>query len=317
MKKILLLIFTAILCSCSTNNKYTIIAHRGASGYLPEHTLPAQAMAHAFDVDYIEPDVVLTKDNIPIILHDIHIDTTTDVAKKFPHKKRKDGRYYAIDLTLKQIKQLNVSERIDLKKKQQVFANRFPIGQSSFKIPTLSETIELIQGLNKSRNKNIGIYPEIKNPEFHKENKKDITSIFVKTLKKHQLFNKKAKVIIQCFYPPTLKRLKHEFNSPLPLVQLIAENSWGESSVNYDQMKTKQGLKEISSYAQGIGPWIPQLMKNQKLVKWAKENKLIIHAYTMRKDSLYPPFKTYREQSNFLINKLGIDGYFTDFSDLD
>lgn len=307
----------AIFCSCSSNKKYTVIAHRGASGYLPEHTLPAQAMAHAFNVDYIEPDVVLTKDNVPIILHDIHIDTTTDVVKKFPNKKRKDGRFYAIDFTLKQIKQLNVNERIDLKNKQQVFASRFPIGQSSFKIPTLSETIELIKGLNKSRNKNIGIYPEIKNPEFHKEHNKDITAIFVKTLKKHLLFNKDAKVIIQCFYPPTLIRLKDEFNSPLPLVQLIAENSWGESSVDYDQMKTKQGLKEVSSYAQGIGPWIPQLMKNPNLVKWAKENKLIIHAYTMRKDSLYPPFKTYKEQSNYLINDLKIDGYFTDFSGLD
>lgn len=317
MKKFLMIILVAILCSCSSNKRHTVIAHRGASGYLPEHTLPAQAMAHAFDVDYIEPDVVLTKDNIPIILHDIHLDTTTDVAKKFPRKKRKDGRYYAIDLTLKQIKKLNVSERIDLKKKQQVFPNRFPIGQSSFKIPTLSETIELIQGLNKSRNKNIGIYPEIKNPEFHKKHKKDITAIFIKTLKQYQLFNKNAKVIIQCFYPPTLKRLKNEFNSPLPLVQLMAENSWGESSVDYDQMKTRQGLKEISSYAQGIGPWIPQLLKNPKIVKWAKENKLIIHAYTMRNDSLYPPFKTYKEQRKYLINDLKIDGYFTDFSGLD
>ena len=92
-----------------------VIAHRGASGYLPEHTLPAIAMAHAQGADYLEQDVVLSKDNVPMVLHDIHIDTVTDVARRFPDRKRADGRYYALDFTVAELKQLNASERFDPK----------------------------------------------------------------------------------------------------------------------------------------------------------------------------------------------------------
>ena len=77
-----------------------VIAHRGASGYLPEHTLEAATMAHALGADFVEQDLVLTKDAVPIVLHDIHIDTISDVATKFPTRKRPDGRYYALDFTL-------------------------------------------------------------------------------------------------------------------------------------------------------------------------------------------------------------------------
>ena len=86
-----------------------VIAHRGASGYLPEHTLAAKAMAHGMDVDYIEQDVVLTKDGVPVVLHDHYLDTVTDVAKQYPDRKRSDGRYYAIDFTLQEIKSLVLS----------------------------------------------------------------------------------------------------------------------------------------------------------------------------------------------------------------
>ncbi|MEW6710741.1 MAG: glycerophosphodiester phosphodiesterase family protein, partial [Candidatus Riflebacteria bacterium] len=88
------------------------IAHRGASGYLPEHTLPAKALAHGMGADYIEQDLVLTKDGHPIVVHDIHLDTVTDVATRFPERKRDDGRFYAIDFTLAEIKTLKVTERI-------------------------------------------------------------------------------------------------------------------------------------------------------------------------------------------------------------
>ena len=105
-----------------------VIAHRGASGYLPEHTLAAVAMAHAMDADYVEQDVVLTKDAVPVVLHDIHIDAISDVAKRFPDRKREDGRYYAIDFTLAEIKQLKVTERFDPKNGQPIFEGRFPLG---------------------------------------------------------------------------------------------------------------------------------------------------------------------------------------------
>ena len=85
-----------------------VIAHRGASGYLPEHTLAAKALAHGMGADYIEQDVVLTADDHPIVLHDIHLDLVTDVAERFPRRARADGRFHAIDFTLAEIQQLRV-----------------------------------------------------------------------------------------------------------------------------------------------------------------------------------------------------------------
>lgn len=316
MKFLLLISFSTLLISCSTQKKVTIIAHRGASAYLPEHTLPAQAMAHAFNVDYIEPDVVLTKDNVPIVLHDIHLDTTTNVMNMFPKRKRQDGHFYAIDFNLAEIKKLQVTERMDMKNRRSVFKNRFPLFFSKFEIPTLEETIELVKGLNKSRNKNIGLYPEIKAPSFHQNNQKDITKIVVEILKKHGLFNSKSKIILQCFEPTTLKRLRDEFKSPVKLVQLIGENQWAENNVDYDYLKTKEGIYSIAEYADGIGPWIPQIIQNKNIVKWAKDKNLLIHAYTLRLDRPYPGYEDINKLYSVLFNELKIDGVFTDFPDI-
>jgi len=155
--------------------KKIVIAHRGACGYLPEHTLEAKAMAYGMGADYIEQDVVLTRDDRAVVLHDIHMDTVTDVAKAFPDRKREDGRYYAIDFTLDEIKKLHVTERMDLETGKPVFPGRFPAGKSGFRVPTLEEEIELIQGLNKSTGKDVGIYPEIKSPAWHRSEGKDIS----------------------------------------------------------------------------------------------------------------------------------------------
>ena len=104
IKKILLLISIFVFGMNAIAGEKIIIAHRGASGYLPEHTLEAAALAHAMGADYIEPDVVLSKDGIPVVLHDIHLDTVTNIARVFPDRKRPDGRYYALDFTLKELK---------------------------------------------------------------------------------------------------------------------------------------------------------------------------------------------------------------------
>src|SRR5262249_26330393 len=100
-----------------------VIAHRGASGYLPEHTLPAKALAYGMGADYLEQDVVLTRADQPLVLHDVHLDTVTDVAEVFPDRKRPDGRFYALDFTLAEIQSLRVTERIDPKTKRPVFPN--------------------------------------------------------------------------------------------------------------------------------------------------------------------------------------------------
>ena len=127
-------------------------------------------MAYAMNPDYIEQDLVLSKDNVPIVIHDIYLGDVTDVAKKYPERARKDGKYYVIDFTFDELRTLEVTERSFTKMGKQIYPNRFPKGKSSFQLHSFQQEIELIQGLNYSTKQNIGIYPEIKNPAFHHRN---------------------------------------------------------------------------------------------------------------------------------------------------
>lgn len=140
-----------LLATCSLHlvcGKQLVLAHRGASGYLPE--LTHEAIVAAFmttGVDFIEQDVVLTRDDVPIIMHDLYLDGVTNVAQIYPGRNRSDSHYYAIDFTLEEIKQLRVTERVEPDKPQTpTYPNRFPIWKSYFSLSTLEEKIELIQG---------------------------------------------------------------------------------------------------------------------------------------------------------------------------
>tara|TARA_R110001583_G_scaffold17676_2_gene71140 strand:+ start:3736 stop:4689 length:954 start_codon:yes stop_codon:yes gene_type:complete len=294
-----------------TKSEKIVIAHRGASGYLPEHTLPSKAMAYAMGADYLEQDIVLSKDNIPVVIHDIHLETVTDVAKKFPERKRNDGKFYVIDFTFDELKQLNVLERFNPTTNEAVFPNRFPLFKSNFKLHSLQDEIELIQGLNKSTGKNIGIYPEIKEPEFHQKEGKDISKIVLNILSNYGYKTKNDNCILQCFDAKELKRIREEFKSKLFLIQLI------------EFKEDEKRLEEFATYADGIGPWIQQIIKGKdENGKWlisdlvinAHKNNLKVHAYTFRADQL-GEFKTFDELLNVALYKANIDGVFTDFPD--
>lgn len=321
MRLLPLFLLVALVSCASPPKQMTVIAHRGASGYLPEHTLESAAMAHAFNPDFIEPDLVLTKDNVLVVLHDIHLDTTTNVARLYPRKKRKDGRYYAIDFNLKQLKRLTVTERGSHKTGKARYAGRFPRGKSHFQIPTFREFIELVEGMNKSRKMNVGIYPEMKNPSFHRRNKKDILKETYKVLKNYGYTSGKKKIFLQCFDSSALKEFKKRYNPKFPLVQLIGDNSWKESPDDYKKMLTPKGLKDVATYAQGIGPWFPQLIQPvgrsyriTPLAKVAKSLGLKIHTYTMREDSL-PEYVDSIKGLSVILSREGVDGVFTDFPD--
>ncbi|MDO9036741.1 MAG: glycerophosphodiester phosphodiesterase [Lutibacter sp.] len=315
-----LILFLMLSVSCSEHqpeqkvetkkNKKMVIAHRGASGYLPEHTLPAKAMAYAMGADYLEQDIVLSKDDVPVVIHDIHLETVTDVAIKFPKKKRKDGKYYVIDFTFEELKQLNVSERFDSATNKAVFPNRFPVFTSTFKLHSLQEEIEFIQGLNTSTGKNIGIYPEIKDPAFHLKEGKDISKIVLKILNDYGYKTKKDNCILQCFDAQELRRIRNELKSELFLVQLM-------------EFKTDEKLEEIATYADGIGPWYYQIIdgkdKNGKwkisnLVANAHKLNLTVHAYTFRADQL-GDFNSFEELLQVALYEANVDGVFTDFPD--
>ena len=301
-----------------------VIAHRGASGYLPEHTLSAAAYAYALGADFIEQDVVLSKDSHPIVLHDIHLDQVTNVKDKFPNRSRGDGRWYAKDFELLELKQLTVHERTQLDGSGAIFPKRFPYGQGNFQIPTLQEEIDLIKGLNQSTGRNVGIYPEIKKPAWHMQEGVDISKVVLEILNTNDYNSPADNVFLQCFDSKELKRIKNKLNSSLPLIQLIGSNAWNESDDNYDLMLTRQGVKNISSYAVGVGPYLQLLYQTSVannniqptiFSQFVRENNLLIHPYTFRADAVPLAFKDFAEMVIWFSNVLNVDGIFTDFVD--
>ncbi len=277
-----------------------VIAHRGASGYLPEHTLEAYAMAHAMGADYIEQDVVLTKDGHFIALHDIHLEGTTDVEQRFPDRHREDGKWYAADFTLAEVKALSVHERV---------AKRFPVGKSHFEVPTFEEAIELIQGLNKTTGREVGIYPELKGPTFHRESGFDAEVQLLKVLGDYGYKGPEARVYIQCFEAESLKRIRNELKSELPLVQLISGHKLQA------EQRTEAGLAEVATYANGVGPDKNLIEKNPAFVTWAHKAGLVVHPYTVRNDDIPEKYASTNAELTQLFGTYGIDGVFTDFPD--
>lgn len=288
-----------------------IIAHRGASGYLPEHTLEGAAMAHAFGADFIEQDVVLSKDNVPVVLHDIELEPVTDVALKFPLRKRPDGKFYAIDFTLAELKSLNVHERMDLKTGKQAFPSRFPMNQGTFRIPTLEEELQLIQGLNRSRKTDIGIYPEIKSPSFHRREGRDISKIVVEILARYGYRSQSDNCIMQCFEWQELKEIR-KLGYQGKLVFLIG------GRVILDDGKptefTPDTLRQIATVANGIGPSLGHIIDKSgqptSLVAKAHAAGLVVHPYTIRTET-----NTDFNWFKLVLDDAGADGVFTDQPD--
>ncbi|CAM1653925.1 Glycerophosphodiester phosphodiesterase domain [Bartonella apis] len=335
-----LMLMGATFSTTANADDKVVIAHRGASGYLPEHTLPAKAMAFAQGADYLEQDLVMTKDDQLVVLHDHYLDRVTDVADRFPDRARKDGRYYAIDFTLAEIKSLKFSEGFTVEngKKVQTFPGRFPMGKSDFRVHTFEEEIEFIQGLNHSTGKNIGLYPEIKAPWFHHQEGKDIATRVLEVLKKYGYTKKTDKIYLQCFDANELKRIRNELEPKmgmdLKLVQLIAYTKWNETeeqqpdgkwvNYSYDWMLEPGAMEKIAQYADGIGPDYHMLIADSStnghiiingMVKEAHEHQLEVHPFTVRADQLPPYAKDVNELYDALYRQADVDGLFTDFPD--
>jgi glycerophosphoryl diester phosphodiesterase len=320
MKHLLLLslIPTAILMA--QDAPQIVIAHRGASGYLPEHTLEAKAMAHAQGAHYIEQDLVLTKDDVPVVLHDIHIDTVTDVVEKFPTRKRDDGRYYALDFTLAELKTLRATERFNAVTGKQVYPNRFPKGQGRFEIATLAEELQLIQGLNHSTGRVAGIYPEIKQPAWHLAQGHDLSRIVLPILHRYGYKTKDDPCYIQCFEHDEVKRLRDELGWKGRLIMLMSGGKTGPGNTDFAHLRTPAGLVELAKVANGIGPEVKTVISADReptsLVKDAHTCGLKVHAYTLRVDELPKFAQSAEDLLTLLFQKAGVDGLFSDFPDV-
>jgi len=300
-----------------------IIAHRGASAYLPEHTLPAKAMAYAMNADFLEQDVVATRDDELVVLHDIHLDRVTDVDERHPDRAREDGRYYVRDFDLDELRSLNVTERLD-STGQAVFPGRFPARTGRFRIHTLAEELTLVAGLNQATGRTTGVYPEIKRPHWHHQEGFDISAATLTVLADHGFEDADDPIFLQCFDAGELLRVRNELGCRMRLVQLIGENRWADTETDYDYLKSKQGLAELADTVDAIGPWVNQLYvvdpvsgkpASSGLTENAHQAGLLVHPFTFRADDLPPGFRCFEDMVRFFTGDLDIDGLFTDFPD--
>ncbi len=299
-----------------------LIAHRGASADLPEHTLAGKALAHGLGADFLEQDVVATRDGELVVLHDIHLDLVTDVSWRYPRRARADGRWYVRDFDLNELLALRAVERMSPGLSHAVYPDRFPACEGNFRLATLAEELTMIASLNRTTGRSVGIYPEVKKPAWHAEEGIDLAGLLLAVLSDYGFTERRDNVYVQCFDPKETARMRDELGTELRLVQLLGENAWQESTADYDALRRPSGLAEIARYADAIGPWVEQLYSldatgqpvSTGLLEMAHDQGLAVHPYTFRADDLPPGFATYEEMLAWFVDGLGVDGLFTDFT---
>ena len=311
MRKLLAPICCALGSLFAAEPTPLIIAHRGASGYLPEHTLAAKALAYAQGADYLEQDIVLSKDGVPIVQHDVTLDSTTDVATRFPGRQRANGSFYAIDFTWAELRQLRLVERFHPTTGKAVYPQRFPAGVGEFRINTFEEELQFIQGLNRSTGRKVGIYPEVKLAGWHRQQGQDVSKAVLALLGNYGYATKADPCFIQCFELEELRRLRGELGWKGRLVFLTGgKSSWTD---------TPEGLRELAQVVDGIGPPLSAVAVERNLtglVARAQAVGLQVHPYTLRNDALPKGFSSGRDCYAFLCREAKVDGLFTDFPDV-
>ncbi len=344
--------------AASSDVRPLVIGHRGAPGYLPEHTLESYALAIELGADFIEPDLVATKDGRLVARHEPNIVSTTDVAERpeFASRRRKamvDGAeeegFFVSDFTLAEIKTLRA---------KQAFAERPHQFDGQFNIPTLEEVIELAKRKGLEKGRVIGIYPETKHPTYHQAIGLPLEAPLLKALTRAGWNHRHAPVFIQSFEQGNLKALSKL--TKVRLVQLVDANDVNpdgslDFTAPYDRpydwtasndpvlkartfgwLTTQEGLKDVASYAYGIGPWkryiVPTLANPDgsgpgeaalklgtptDLIERAHAAGLKVHTWTFRNeqrrlagDYAGNPINEYLQ-----FFELGIDGVFSDFAD--
>lgn len=271
--------------------------------------------------DYLEQDVVASRDDALLVLHDIHLDRVSNVADIYPDRARDDGRFYARDFDLGEIRRLTAWERMDADGRA-VFPGRYPARSGAFRIHTLRDELELLWSLNTSTGRDVGIYPEIKRPAWHRDEGIDIAPLLLRELEHFGYRGRHANVFVQCFDAAETERLRRELATELPLIQLIGENAWQESTTDFSALLTPDGMTRLSGFADGVGPFFEQLYTVEDgrpvpsgVVEMARDAGLLVHPYTFRSDSLAPGFATFDAMLSFAVDTLRVDGLFTDFTD--
>ena len=310
-----------------------VIAHRGAPGYRPEHTLASYRLAIELGADYLEPDLVSTRDGVLVARHENQIGGTTDVAERREFARRQttkvvDGRevigWFTEDFTLAELKTLRATERLPEVRP----ANTWYDGH--FEVPTFDEILELAEWGSRRRGVTIGVYPETKHPTYFASLGLPLEEPLVAALRRHHLDRPNAPVLVQSFEPGSLRRLAEIVS--VPLVQLVAATGapydWqeaGDERGSADLLRPS-GLREVATYAAAIGVDHALLAPGpQSLVDAAHHEGLAVHAWTVRNENRFLPagFRTgddpvaHGNATAFTesLLDLGVDGVFGDQPD--
>ena len=342
-----------------------VIGHRGASGYRPDHTLESYKLAIDMGADFIEPDLVATKDGVLVARHEPNITGTTDVATRPEFASRKTTKnvdgvneegWFVSDFTLAELKTLRAVQ--PLSDRDQSFNGKF-------QIPTFEEVLDLAKAEGTKAGRTVGVYPETKHPTYHAKLGLPLEDRLLAVLSKYGYTTKASPVIVQSFEVSNLKYLRSK--TQVRLVQLVDANDVNadgsmDLTAPYDKpydfavagdsrtfasLLTPAGLKEIKTYADGIGPWKPYLIPSKQVdanndgkpddlngdgkiderdrvmmpatsvVKDAHAAGLFVHAYTFRNEAkrLASDFKGDPKAEYKLFFNLGVDGVFSDFTD--
>jgi glycerophosphoryl diester phosphodiesterase len=330
-----------------------VIGHRGASGLRPEHTLASYELAIALGADYIEPDLVSTKDGVLVARHENEISGTTDVAERPEFAARKTTKvidgvpltgWFTEDFTLAELKTLRAKERIpNLRPGNTAF-------NGQFEVPTLQEVIDLAQRKSAELGRTIGIYPETKHPSYFDSIGLSLEEPLVETLNKNGYIGFNAPVFIQSFEVGNLQQLNQL--TDVPLVQLFGgatERPYdfvlNGDTRTYGDLTKSDALTAIASYANGIGPSkrliVPAATVDQNkdgqpddlngdgvisdadqflrspttLVKDAHAAGLLVHPYTFRNEGFFlaQDYNGNPEREYEQFFALGVDGLFSDF----
>ncbi len=295
--------------TASDRRRPVVIAHRGASAYLPEHSQAGKALAHGMGADYLEQDVIATRDGIAIVFHDLTLDATTDVALRFPDRVRDDGLHYCVDFDLAELRELRLLERIQPDTGIARYPGRFPRNAAVFRIVTLAEELAFIRGLNMSTGREAGIYTEIKDPAWHRRQGIDLSSLVLDDLRDAGYLEAGEAVFLQCFDRRELQGLRDRLGPGLRMIQLLG-----------DELPDAAALADIAEYAQGIGPSLTAVLSDAPGsdpdgLDAVRRAGLLVHPYTVRADDLPAGYGDLNALLDVLIGRLDVDGLFTDFPD--
>ncbi len=315
-----------------------VVAHRGASGYLPEHTLASYELAIEQGAHYIEQDLVPTRDGHLICRHENDLTQTTDVADHPEFRQRKvtkeiDGRkvtgWFSEDFTLAEIKILRARGR-------NRESSRF---DGQYLIPTFDEALELARRSSQDRETPVGLYPELKHPSYFRALGLPLEERLLERLEQAGYNRADAPVIIQCFEVSSLRKLNAL--TPLPLAQLLSyqgspqDQIEMETGLTYASMASPEGLAQIATYAEIVAPSKYQIFppgpdwslptEATRLIEDAHGCGLQVHAYTFRAENstLPPGFRRGEDSDNgdlagevAVYRKAGLDGFFANHPDL-